>query len=120
MLKNKLCSAEVLAYPDKKLQKKLNTDASSCTISGVLVQQSILLLFLWEKMVYTICGGETPMKKNKTTLPYMQLFKLHLIHIFLQKNLANVKKWTKNSHFRAKNHVLRNSCENTLQKMSNN
>ena len=38
MLKNKLCSAEVLAYPDEKLQKKLNTDASSCAISGVLVQ----------------------------------------------------------------------------------
>ena len=37
-LKNKLCSAEVLAYPDKKLQKKLNTNASGCAISGVLVQ----------------------------------------------------------------------------------
>ena len=35
---NKLYSAEILAYPDKKLQKKLNTDASSHTISGVLVQ----------------------------------------------------------------------------------
>ena len=68
--------------------------------------QSTLLLFLWEKMVYTICGGETPMKKNKTTMPYMQLFKLHLIRVFSQKNLANVKKWPKNSHFRAKNHVL--------------
>ena len=50
--------------------------------------------------------GETPMKKNKTTMPYMQLFKLHLIQVFSQKNLANVKKWPKNSHFRAKNHVL--------------
>ena len=37
-LKNKLCSAEVLAYPDEKLQKKLNTNASGCAISGVLVQ----------------------------------------------------------------------------------
>ena len=37
-LKNKLCSAEVLAYPDEKLQKKLNTDASGRAISGVLVQ----------------------------------------------------------------------------------
>ena len=38
MLKNKLCSAEVLAYPDKKLQKKLNTDASGHAISRVLIQ----------------------------------------------------------------------------------
>ena len=69
-------------------------------------------------MVYTICRGETPMKKYKTTMLYMQLFMLHLIRVFLQKNLANVKKWPKNSHFCAKNHVLRNSCENTLQKLS--
>ena len=69
-------------------------------------------------MVYTICGGETPMKKNKTTMSYMQLFKLHLIRVFLQKNLADVKKWPKNGHFHAKNHVLRNSRENTLRKLS--
>ena len=37
-LQAKLCSAEVLAYPDKKLDKKLNTDASGHAISGVLVQ----------------------------------------------------------------------------------
>ena len=36
-LKNKLCSAEVLAYPNEKLQKKLNSDASGHTISGVLI-----------------------------------------------------------------------------------
>jgi hypothetical protein len=34
----KLCSAKVLAYPNKNLDKKLNTDASGCAISGVLVQ----------------------------------------------------------------------------------
>ena len=50
-------------------------------------------------------------------MPYMQLFKLHLIHVFLQKNLANVKKWPKNGHFHAKNHVLQNSCENTSRKL---
>jgi len=75
-------------------------------MTGGVFLQSTLLLFLWEKMVYTICGGETLMKKKKTTMLYMQLFKLHLIHVFSQKNLANVKKWPKNGHFRTKNHVL--------------
>jgi len=78
--------------------------------------QSTLLLFLWEKMVYIICGGKTPMKKNKPTMPYMQLFKLHLIRVFSRIYLANVKNWPKNGHFHAKNHVLQNFCKNTLQK----
>ena len=82
--------------------------------------QSTLLLFLWEKMVYTICGGETPMKKNKSTMSYMQLSSCIWFAYFHKKNLANVKNWPKNSHFCAKNHVLWNSRENTLQKMSDN
>ena len=72
--------------------------------------------FSMGKMVYTICRGKTPMKKNKPTMPYMQLFKLHLICVFLRIYLANVKNWPKNGYFRAKNHVLRNFRKNTSQK----
>ena len=78
-----------------------------------IIIQSTLLLFLWEKMVYTICGGKTPMKKNKPTMPYMQhIFTVQLFNIYL----ANVKNWPKNGYFRAKNHILRNFRKNTLRK----
>jgi len=74
----------------------------SCFFLLIHFLQSTLLLFLWEKMMYTICGGKTPIKKNKPTMPYMQLFKLHLICIFSWIYLANVKNWPKTVIFTQK------------------